>query len=284
MRASFVSRRAGVAEGEGFASALQGASVMEEERFLPEEPGAPQTGFDVRARMAVTLLASAATIVVGSFEGQAVLFAASFAYALSVRRFRALAVAYAALALMMGIAAACSWGVSRAVSGMPFSPESLVVPFLRSAVMLNVVLPLALASRIQALLTALKGLRLPFCVYLPGAVMIRFIPTFMNDVRQVAETLKIRGCSLGPGEMFRHPLMMLRLLLAPLLFRSLRTSEELGIAAELKGLEACGRFVPFRRRQWSARDTALVVLAVAAVAAALYCHARWGSASSPAMR
>ena len=163
---------------------------------------------------------------------------------------------------------------------LPFSPESLAVPFMRGAVMLNVVLPLALTCRVQALLTALKGLRLPFCIYLPGAVMIRFIPTFMNDVKQVAETLKIRGCRLGPGEMFRHPLMMLRLLFTPLLFRSLRTSEELAIAAELKGLEAGGKFVPFRVSSWMARDTQLVLLAVVVAVSAFACHLMWGDASS----
>ena len=83
----------------------------------------------------------------------------------------------------------------------------------------------------------------------------------------------------GFGEMFRHPLMMLRLMFTPLLFRSLRTSEELGIAAELKGLEAGGRFVPFRGGSWTRRDTALVLLSVACALLALYCHAVWGGES-----
>ena len=229
--------------------------------------------------MFVTLLSSAVTIAVSSFEGQMVLFAASFLYALSIRRFRALLTAYAALAVMAGMAALFTFGISSLMPSMPFSFKGLAVPFLRGAVMLNVVLPLALTSRIQALLTALKSLRLPFCIYIPGAVMIRFIPTFMNDIRQVAETLKIRGYRLGFGEMFRHPLMMLRLMFTPLLFRSLRTSEELGIAAELKGLEAGGRFVPFRGGAWTRRDTALVLLSVACALLALYCHAVWGGES-----
>lgn len=256
-------------------------SVSRKER---DDAVGKDAGLDVRSRMAVTLLASAVTVIVGSFEGQAVLFLASFGYACSVRRWRALAAAYAAMTLMMGLAALFTWGISRLMPSMPFSPEGLAVPFMRGAVMLNVVLPLALTCRIQALLTALKGLHLPFCVYLPGAVMIRFIPTFMNDIKQVSETLKIRGYSLGPGSMLRHPRMTLRLLFTPLLFRSLRTSEELGIAAELKGLEAEGRFVPFRRAVWSARDTLLVVLAVVVSAAALYCHVRWGNAAVSGMR
>ena len=262
MRASFVNR--------DYAGAVHPETV----------PGAE---FDARSRMFVTLLASASTIAVSSPDGQAVLFFASFVYALSVRRFRALAVAYAFMALMMLAAAFCSWGVSRALPSMPFSPAGLAVPFMRGAVMLNVVLPLALTCRIQSLLTALKGLRLPFCIYLPGAVMIRFIPTFMNDMKQVAETLKIRGYDLGPKALFLHPLMTLRLVFTPMLFRSLRPSEELGIAAELKGIESGGVFVPFRPSAWTRRDTLLVALALAATAAAFCCHVLWGGPSVSAM-
>ena len=233
---------------------------------------APAPVRDVRARMAVSLSASVVTIVISSFEGQLVLFGASLLYALSIRRFKALAVAWLFVGLMMGAATLCTWGLSILFPSAPFTFRGLAVPFLRGLVMLNVILPLALTSRIQDLLTALKGLRLPFCIYIPGAVMIRFIPTFMNDIKQIAETLKIRGYNLTFGEMFRHPLLMLRLIFAPLLFRSLRTSEELGMAAELKGLDAKSRFTPFRVPRWTGKDTALVVAALAVAAAALACH------------
>ena len=239
---------------------------------------------DARSLMFVTLLASVVTIVISSFEGQMILFAASLLYALSIRRYRALFIAYGFMAVMMGIAALFTFGISKVMPSMTFSLTSLAVPFLRGAVMLNVVLPLALTCRVQALLTALKSLHLPFCIYIPGAVMIRFIPTFMHDIRQVSETLKIRGYDLSFGEMFRHPLMMLRLLFTPLLFRALRTSEELGIAAELKGLEAEGRFVPFASSTWTRRDTLLVFLAAATAVLALYCHFRWGAVPVHGMR
>ena len=286
MQESSVSRNRIGAEGSGRRGRETACreSTPGAERLFSDAGKDGVSVLDVRSRMFVTLLASAVTVGISSFEGQMVLFAASLLYACLVRRWRALAVAYAAMVLMMLLAAACTWGLSRVVPAVKFSPESLAVPFLRGAVMLNVVLPLALTSRIQALLTALKSLRLPFCIYIPAAVMIRFIPTFMNDIRQVAETLKIRGYHPGPGEMFRHPLMMLRLLFTPLLFRSLRTSEELGIAAELKGLEAGGTFVPFRESAWSGRDTLLVLFAVAVSAAAVYCQVRWGGAFVPAMR
>ncbi len=232
---------------------------------------------DVRSRLFVTLLASVVTIAISSFEGQAILFLASFLYVLSIRRYHALFIAYLFMAVMMILATLFTWGISRVMPSMTFSLPDLAVPFLRGAVMLNVVLPPALTCRIQAMLTAFKGLRLPFCIYIPGAVMIRFIPTFMEDVKQISETLKIRGYNLSLGEMFRHPFRMLRLLFTPLLFRSLRSSEELGIAAELKGLDASGSFVPFRSSAWTWRDTLLVLLSVAVAALALFCQVRWGS-------
>lgn len=232
---------------------------------------------DVRARMAVSFLASIVTIIISSIEGQVILFVASFLYALSIRRYKAVFIAYAFMAIMIVIAGLFTYGFSLLMPSMPFSISGVLVPFLRGIVMLNVVLPLALTCRIQALLTALKSLRLPFCIYIPGAVMIRFIPTFMNDIKQVSETLKIRGYNLSFGEMFRHPLMMLRLMFTPLLFRSLRTSEELGMAAELKGLDANSRFVPFRETAWTKRDTILIVLAVLVSAIALTYHFMWGT-------
>lgn len=247
---------------------------------VSEKPG---SNIDVRARMAVSLLMSALAIGISSPEGQLVLFASSLFYLLSIRRWKAMAIAYALLVAMMAIAAACTYILSLFAPAMPFSLKALSVPFLRSADMLNVILPLALTNRIQELLTALKGLRLPFCIYIPTAVMIRFIPTFMNDIRQIAETLKIRGCHITASTMIRHPLLMLRLLFTPLLFRSLRTSEELGIAAELKGLEAGNRFVPLRTHAWSGIDSLLIVLALMASITALYVNSVAGTAVSAAM-
>ncbi len=232
---------------------------------------------DVRARMAVSFLASIVTIIISSIEGQIILFVTSFLYALSIRRYKAVFIAYVFMAIMIVIASLFTYGFSLLLPSMPFSINGVLVPFLRGIVMLNVVLPLALTCRIQALLTALKSLRLPFCIYIPGAVMIRFIPTFMNDIKQVSETLKIRGYNLSFGEMCRHPLMMLRLMFTPLLFRSLRTSEELGMAAELKGLDANSRFVPFRDTAWTNKDTILLLLAVLVSAIALTYHFMWGT-------
>lgn len=134
---------------------------------------------DTRAKMFVSLLASVATVALSGVEPQMVLFGMSLVYALGMRQFRILLIGYAVLVGMSLLAMGCAFGMSLLIPSMPaFSAVSLVVPFLRMATMLNVILPLAFSCRVQSLLTALKSLRLPFCLYLPAAVMIRFIPTF----------------------------------------------------------------------------------------------------------
>ena len=154
------------------------------------------------------------------------------------------------------------------------SGHMLALDIARAAVDLRgkKILPLAFSCRVQSLLTALKSLRLPFCLYLPAAVMIRFIPTFLHDAKQVSETLRIRGWRMTPWNAFRHPVLLIRLVFTPLLFRSLKPSEELGIAAELKGLGYGEGMRPYRKLVWKASDTWLLVAACLVAAAAVLCQ------------
>ena len=189
---------------------------------------------DTRAKMFVSLLASVATVALSGVEPQMVLFGMSLVYALGMRQFRILLIGYAVLVGMSLLAMGCAW--------------------------------------VQSLLTALKSVRLPFCRYLPAAVMTRFIPTFLHDAKQVSETLRIRGWRMTPWNAFRHPVLLIRLVFTPLLFRSLKTSEELGIAAELKGLGYGEGMRPYRKLVWKASDTWLLVAACLVAAAAVLCQ------------
>ncbi len=219
---------------------------------------------DVRAKLLISILASLATVMISSPEGQLVLVAVSFIYALGMRRPGILVWAYLFVAVIGLLAMGCTWLIHlilpQVASGTGFA--SLTVPFLRLLTMVHVLLPLVLSCRIQNVLNTLRDIGLPFCLYLPAAVMIRFIPTFLHDIRQVAESLKLRGYRLSVWSGLRHPVLTLRLLFIPLLFRSLHTSEDLGIAAELKGLGYGQRMIPYHRSVWAGRDSLFVLAAV----------------------
>lgn len=196
---------------------------------------------DARTKLGITALTAVLAVCSGGIVGQGVLFLMTLIYALLLKRPALLALLYALMGVM---ALGCALLLEQFMPGLSgLSVKALGIPFLRGASMMNVVMVLAMTTRVEDLLSTLERLRLPFAIFLPAAVMLRFIPTFANDIRQVWETLRIRGWPIGPKMLTLHPFLSVRLLLVPILFRALKSSESLGIASELKGLGTAERTV-----------------------------------------
>ncbi len=236
----------------------------------------PKFKVNTIAKMMISIMASIISIVLSTPEGLLCLFGVSFCYVICMENKKILLIAYLLASAMFVIANSFAYLLSL-VSPIPFNVGGIFVPFLRLAIMLHVILPLAFGSRIQNILVSLKALHLPFFIYLPVVVMIRFIPTFINDVKQISETLKIRGYKLGFVNTMLHPFMMIRLLFTPLIFRSLKTSEELGIAGELKGLSPSIKMTSYKFEKWHNKDTILILVAILTVCAALYIEFNYGT-------
>lgn len=245
---------------------------------------------DARTKLAVTLATALATVCCSGFVSQLVLFASTLIYALLLRRAGLLTVLYALMAVMMALSAGCGLLLGH------FAPmlggvtlRSLVIPFLRGLSMMNAVIVLAMTTRVEDLLATLERIRLPFCVFLPTAVMLRFIPTFASDIKQVWETLKIKGWPLGPAMLTFRPLLSARLILAPILFRALKSSETLGVASELKGLGSAKRTIRADGRTFTSLDarilSAIILAVILVVFAELCLHDLWmPAAASGGMR
>lgn len=226
---------------------------------------------DVRVKMLISACAAVMTIVLSSLNAQLVLFAASFCYLFMLGRWRLIAASYAFALVMMALSVGFASALWLFIPSMGKSLEmtALCVPFLRALTVMNTVLPMAFTGRLQNILNGLQQLRLPFAVYLPAAVIIRFIPTFAADVKQIWESLKIRGFQLTPWFCTIHPIKTTRLLFTPLLFRALKTSDELGVAAELKGLHAGSSSGSMQRRPLKSADFLAIALLILLCAAAL---------------
>lgn len=247
--------------------------------------GAPRSilvHLDARTKLAVTVVAAILTVACSNPVAQGVLFVATLAYALLLKRPGLLVVLYALMAAMMGLAVLCGLALEHWMPGMGgMSVKSLVIPFMRGLSMMNTVIVLAMTTRVEDLLGTLERMHLPFCIFLPTAVMLRFIPTFTNDIRQVWETLKIRGWPVGPVMMTTQPLLCARLILAPILFRALRSSETLGVASELKGLGCSKRTMRTDGRTMTSLDARvlaiLLLTTLAAILAEILLKALWAT-------
>lgn len=219
--------------------------------------------YNVKSKMFLSVVCSIVAIFLTTLEPLLLMFCFSFCYALLMKRYRVLVVSYFFMLLMMFISLGCVHLVGIYVPAMKESAQlsKLALPFLRGACVMNVVIPLTLTIRMQNLLTTLQTLHLPFIIYLPGAVMIRFVPTFINDVKQVFEAMKIRGFEFTLKNIFSHPLLLIRLSFTPLVFMSLRSSEDLGIASELKGI-GMRNHCNFKNQSLHTKDYYLMLLSL----------------------
>lgn len=225
---------------------------------------------DARTKMGISLLASVAVILMNHPVPLGVLTLCSAIYIFNLNRTRLVWIIYAVVVLMWCVAVGMMAGLHLLWPKMaPLDLDRLMVPFLRTTVMVNVALALALSTRTQSFLSTFKALRLPFPIYVPLAVMIRFIPTFIEDIRQIRECARTRGHRITPVFIIRRPVLFVRLLLMPLLFRSLRSSDDLGIAAELKGLGYGSRMTPLHPARFGREDALMAGLTLAVLAAAL---------------
>ncbi|MFH1060096.1 MAG: energy-coupling factor transporter transmembrane component T [Pseudomonadota bacterium] len=239
----------------------------------------PAAGRQVRARMLICLVASLVVIWLKSPLALGWLAAWATALALATTPWRLLVKAYALAAGLFALSLGFGWLMAQWSPALGQSGWTVfLTPFLRVAVLLGLTLSVALGARPTDLLAALKGLRLPLFIHLPLVVMIRLVPSLISDLRQIADSLRLKGVRLNPLSLIVSPLLTTRLVFAPLVFRVLRSAEELAVAAELKGLGRAGRLTAWRGPRFRWRDALLLGLSLLILAGAC-----WLEAGAPAV-
>ena len=159
-----------------------------------------------------------------------ILAGVSFFYLIKERKFRVQLLCYLALFIMSLVGIGCLEIIKYIIPALKNSkPSQVIVPFVRMFIMVNVVLPLALNSSLAKFIAMMRSTKLPRVLYLPLTVTARYIPGFIHDIKQMRDCLKLRGYS-------NWQLINPRLWLLPVIFRSLHLTDELAVAAELKGV------------------------------------------------
>lgn len=127
---------------------------------------------------------------------------------------------------------------------------------------------LFLSTSVSALIAALSALRLPRALIVPLAVMLRFIPTAMDELKAIMNTMRLRGVVSGPTDMLLHPVRMAEYTVLPLLASVTRIADELSASALLRGLGLPNRPTSIVRLR--VRWTDIAILAAVAAIVALH--------------
>lgn len=87
-------------------------------------------------------------------------------------------------------------------------------------------------TKIAELIGAMEGLGLPQKIIIPFAVMLRFIPTVVEENAAINDAMRMRGIRLGG----QRPGAMLEYRLIPMMMCTVKIGEELSAAALTRGL------------------------------------------------
>lgn len=241
---------------------------------------------DIRTRILVSLICSTLAIFLDRASPIGMLSVLTFFYVLHTRRYSLIGISYVLILLMtilsLGVVYAffggLEWcmiqaecGAAKMIGGFKGQMlTSFYLPFMRMIPTINVLLALSLNFDVQRFMAAMKSWRLPRIIFLPLMVFCRFIPEFIHNVRQLREAVLLRGFSITFGSALIHPVQTLRLTLVPLVVRTLRISDNLAVAAEMKRVGYVKNPTRRHERQMGWRDIALLATALVVGVALIY--------------
>ena len=96
-------------------------------------------------------------------------------------------------------------------------------------------------KNISEITMALDRMRLPRGIILSIAIMFRYFPSIKDDFFIIIDAMKLKGLYTSKRAAVIHPIRTMEFIIVPMLFKSLRTAEELSCAALVKGIENTGK-------------------------------------------
>lgn len=91
------------------------------------------------------------------------------------------------------------------------------------------------------LTAGLRKLPIPSQMRLVLVVMLRFAPTVLSEFSEVRNAMRVRGFLGSWTRILRHPMDTLEYAMVPMIFRSLKISDELSASAVVRGIEYPGK-------------------------------------------
>ena len=125
-------------------------------------------------------------------------------------------------------------------------------------------------KNISEITMALDRMRLPRGVILSIAVMFRYFPSIKDDFFIIIDAMKLKGLYTSKRSAILHPIRTMEFVLVPMLFKSLKTAEELSCAALVKGIENTGKKTSYFDVKLRLIDAVFSLAAITVLTASMY--------------
>lgn len=222
---------------------------------------------DVRAKIVILIITCLASAVCRSLQSGAVVFTFVIVLTFVIGRQRLAfdyLIVYAAIFALLGVSVLIPEWIGTRLGTIVLFGRTAVPVLLAATIVVT-------TTKIGDLMAGLYSWRVPRMFVIPFAVGLRFFPTLRQEAAGVRDSMRLRGMSLTPKNLFTKPVALFEALLVPLMLRSAKIADELAAAAAVRGIDRPGGRTSFnelklRRRDWMVilgYGTPCVVLSVA---------------------
>lgn len=125
-------------------------------------------------------------------------------------------------------------------------------------------------TKVSELIAAMYSLRLPRSVTITFAMVLRFFPTFNEEIHFIYDAMILRGITVSWKNVFTRPGLLLEAMVVPIVMRSASIAEELSASAVTRGIDNPGQRTSFVKLKVMPRDIIVLVVFMSAFVVLFY--------------
>ena len=126
-------------------------------------------------------------------------------------------------------------------------------------------------TKVSELIAAMYSLKIPRSITITFAMVLRFFPTFSEEIHNIYDAMKLRGIALSLRNVFTRPLLILEAIAIPIVMRSASIAEELSASAVTRGIDNPAQRTSFIQLKFHAKDWVVLSIFAAAFIALFFC-------------
>ena len=118
-------------------------------------------------------------------------------------------------------------------------------------------------TKVSELIAAMYSLKIPRSITITFAMVLRFFPTFSEEIHNIYDAMKLRGIKVSWKNVFTRPLLLLEAMAVPIVMRSASIAEELSASAVTRGIDNPAQRTSFIHLKVHKKDIIVLLVFIA---------------------
>lgn len=159
-----------------------------------------------------------------------------------------------------------------------YLPQTIETILLIFTLFIRVMIPVVLfastfiaTTKVSELIAAMYSMKIPQSITITFAMVLRFFPTFREEIQNIYDAMKLRGIALSWKNVFTRPLLILEAIIMPIVMRSASIAEELSASAVTRGIDNPAQRTSFIQLKTNVKDWVVLSIFIVAFVVLFLC-------------